>query len=157
MAGTYVFVGPNSNMASLTSIVDGSTPAAGQIGELLSATTAANTTTGVGSNGVYGNVVSLSVTPGRWLIYGTAAFNTNGATTTAGLQCGVSSSATGVGIGEFDTAQDPVVLGATDLIMAAPPISANISATTTYYLNTKFNYSAGSPRHRGKIYALRIG
>jgi len=156
MAGTYVFVGPNSNMAALTSITDGGTPPTGQIGELLAAQQGGRTTTGIGATGVFGSVIQVNVTPGRWLLYGAAAFSLNGATLTGGLQCGISSSPSGAGINEFDTTIFSPIPTA-DNILHPPHIVVYLSATTTYYLNTKFTYSAGTPSHGGKIYALRIG
>lgn len=146
------------NLAALTPDTSGTPAASGTIGEILTATQATNTATGVGASGVYGNVISLSVPAGRWALFGTAAFVENGAVLTTGLQCGVSASASGAGLSEFDTALSPGLLsGTSDLIMPTPRVFVDLSATTTYYLNTKFSYTSGTPQHRGKITAERIG
>ncbi len=157
MAGTYVLVGPNATLASLQSVTDGSTPASGQIGELLSSDVPAATTTGVGATTVYGSVTSLSLSPGRWILYGNVGFKANSATMNPGYSCGVSASATGVGLSVTDTFLSPLTPASLDAIVGAPSIFAYISVTTTYFLNSKMSYSAGSPQHYGKLYALRIG
>lgn len=144
--------------AVLTSVIDGSTPGAGEIGEVLSASQASNTATGVGATTVWGSVISKDFTAGRWMIWGDFASNENGAVLTAGVQCGCSASATAVGINEFDTTLNTAVVAtSTDPIYHTPPIFAYLSATTTYYLNSKFTYSSGTPNHRGRIIGVRIG
>lgn len=145
------------NVAALSAVTDGSSSASGKIGEILSGTQATNTTTGVGASGAYGNVTSVSLTPGVWSIEGVVGFNENGAVLTDSLVCGISASATGSGISEFDTTQHSYLIsGSADAIFKTPRVLISIGSATTYYLNTKFNYSSGTPRHRGRIQALRI-
>lgn len=149
---------PTITTASLTAITDGSSAAAGKVNEILTASQATNTTTGVGSTGTYGNAISISLTAGRWLVQGIAGFNENGAVLTTGLQCGISASSSGSGIDEFDTSLAPFLISSTsDALVATPMVYVSIAGTTTYYLNTKFTYTSGTPKHRGKIKALRIG
>lgn len=144
-------------ISALTAVTSGAAAAAGKIGEILSGTQATNTTTGVGASGAYGAATSVSLTAGSWLVWGTAGFNENGAVLTDGLQCGISASATGAGLSEFDTALSAYLIsGTSDALIATPAVNVDISSTTTYYLNTKFSYTSGSPRHRGRIQALRI-
>lgn len=135
------------------------TPAGvGKIGQILTASQVANTSTGVGATGVYGNATSLSITAGRWQVWGSAGFSENAAVLTTGLQCGISASSAGGSLNEFDTALFPgLISGSSDLILSTPSVIIDIASTTTYYLNTKFYYTSGSPQHRGKITALRIG
>ncbi len=146
------------NIPAMSSVISGASPATGALNEVLTASQASNTVTGVGSTGAYGSVVSKDFTAGRWMIFGSCGFNENTAVLTTGLQCGISTSATGVGLDEFDTALSNGLISSTsDLILATPPIFANLSSTTTYYLNSKFYYTSGAPRHRGKITGVRIG
>lgn len=145
------------SIANLQAIVNGSSASAGQINEVLSGTQAANTTTGVGASGAWGSATSVSLTAGRWAITGTAGFNENGAVLTDFMSVGISASATGVGISEFDTASNPHLISGSDLLLGTPTVLVSIASTTTYYLNTKFNYTSGTPQHRGRIQALRIG
>lgn len=145
------------NVPALTAIVDGSSAATGDIGELLTATQVTNTTTGVAATGTYGAVTSVALTAGSWEVYGTVGFNENGAVLTDFFSCGVSASATGSGLSEFDTTQHAYFIsGTADAIFSCPPIVVDIASTTTYYLNTQFNYTSGTPRHRGRIKARRI-
>lgn len=145
-------------IAYLTSIIDGSTPSAGQLNELLTGTQASNTTTGVASTGTWGAATSVSLTAGRWMIQGNAGFSENAAVLTTSLSCGISTSATGAGISDFDTTINPYqISGASDALFTTPWVPAYISATTTYYLNTRFFYTSGTPQHRGRIRAVRIG
>lgn len=144
-------------ISALTAVIAGTAAAVGKIGEILSATQASNTATGVGASGVYGNVISVSLTAGSWYVWGTAGFSENAAVLINGMQCGISASASGAGLSEFDTALFPGLISSTaDLLLSAPGVIVDISSTTTYYLNTKFSYTSGSPQHRGQIRAWRI-
>jgi len=146
------------NIAAVAAFTDGSSAAAGKINELLTGTQAANTATGIGASGVWGNVTSVSLTAGRWAIQGVAGFSENAAVLTDFMSAGISDSATGVGISEFDTVQlNTLVSSTADAIGVTPMVYVSIGSTTTYYLNTKFNYSSGTPQHRGRIRAIRIG
>lgn len=146
------------NIAALGAFTDGSSGATGAINETLTASQNTNTTSGVGATGTYGAVTSLSLTAGRWMVYGTVAFNQNAAVLTDSLTCTVSDSATGVGVSEFDTASHAYLIsGSADPIFSCPPRIISLGSTTTYYLNSKFSYTSGTPRHRGKITAVRIG
>lgn len=146
------------NIAALTAEVTGTPAATGTIGEILTASQVASTGTGVGASGVYGNVVSKTFSAGRWQLWGSAAFVENAAVLTTGLQCGISASTSGAGLNEFDTALFPgLISGTSDLILSTPMVIIDIAAPTTYYLNTKFYYTSGSPQHRGKITGIRIG
>lgn len=146
------------NVPAMSSVTDGSAVATGAINETITASQASNTSTGVGSTGVYGSPISVSFTAGRWMIWGICGFSQNGATLTTGLQCGVSASSSGSGLNEFDTSLSNALISSTsDLLLQTPPIFANLSGSTTYYLNSKFSYTSGTPQHRGKIIGLRIG
>lgn len=144
-------------VSAMTAVTSGAAAATGKIGEILTATQASNTTTGVGTTGAWGNVTSLSLTAGSWQVFGVAGFSENGADLTTALQCGISASSTGSGISEFDTAVVPFqISGASDALITTPHVYVDISGTTTYYLNTLFTYTSGTPQHRGKLTAIRI-
>jgi hypothetical protein len=156
MAGTYVGL-PNRGISGLVPVTSGAAAATGTISEVLTASQVTSTATGVGATTVYGNVTSLAITAGRWRVFGVAAFVQNGAVLTGGLQAGISTSSSGVGLNEFDTQLSGLNGTGVDLLLYTPELIINIASTTTYFLNTKFTYSSGSPQHRGKITALRIG
>jgi hypothetical protein len=145
------------NVAALQIITDGSS-AGTAVNQIVTAQQTTATATGVGATGVYGNSISVSVPAGRWILWGTAGFSENGAVLTTAMQCGISDSATGVGLTNVNTSIFPALISSTsDLILTPPQSVISISSTTTYYMNTKFYYTAGSPQHYGKISALRIG
>jgi hypothetical protein len=146
------------NVAAITAITDGTSGGTTALNEVLTASQSSLVTTNVGSTGVYGYATSLSVTAGRWLCWGTVQFNQNGANLTAGLQCGISSSSTGSGLSNLDTTLlNGLISSTSDAIAATPMQVISIGSTTTYYLNTMFTYSSGTPKHAGKINFLRIG
>lgn len=141
--------------SSIPAITNGAAASAGKIGEIMTSTVAANTATGIGATGVWGNVTSLSLTAGIWEISAVAGLFDNGATLTDFVACGVSTSASGAGISEFDTALLPSLYVTTDPILRVASVLVSPSSTTTYYLNTKFNYTSGTPQHRGRLQARR--
>lgn len=146
------------NIAALTAVTSGAAAASGVIGQIVTASQAANTAAGVAATGDWGNAISVSIPAGRWLVWGTAGFNENSAVLTTSLSCGISASASGAGIGEFDTTVAAYTIsGAADALFTTPHVPVNISGATTYYLNTRFYYTSGAPQHRGRITALRIG
>lgn len=141
---------------ALTPITSGVPAAANKIGEKFIATQAGNTAVGIGASGAFGNVISLTLAAGAYAIWGTAGLVENGAVLTAGFASGISISPSGAGLSEFDTSQaDYLISSTSDALIPAPVIYVDIAAPTTYYLNTKFNYTAGSPMHRGEIKAIR--
>jgi hypothetical protein len=146
------------DIEDINSITDGSTAAAGSLTEVISNTQGSATTSGVGATGAFGNALSISVTAGRWNIYGVAGFDDNGAPLTTALEAGISNSATGSGLGIADVIKDDTVGGSTvSRSFVVPDLFVSLNLTTTYYINTKMTYASGSPRHYGKIAARRVG
>lgn len=144
-------------VAALAPVTDGSSAASGKIGEILTASQATNTTTGVGATGAFGAITSLAVTAGVWELSGTAAFNENGAVLTTALEAAISDSATGLTVSDFDRVVLPNLISSTsDALSPVPTMVVSVNAPTTYYLNSKFYYTAGTPRHRGRLVARRI-
>ena len=146
------------DIEDLVSFTDGTLAAAGLITERISNSQTTATGSGIGTSGNFGNVLSISVTAGRWVLSGVAGFDDNGATLTTALEAGISNSATGAGLTIADVIKDDTVSGSTvSRSMVVPELFVSLNATTTYYLNTKFTYSAGSPQHYGKLAARRVG
>lgn len=140
----------------IDAIVDGSSAAAGEIGEIISSDVAAASATGVGATGVFGSVTSIALTAGNWVIGGAVGFNENGAILTTALVAGISGSATGVGIDALETVvHNNLISSTSDLVVPLIEKRVNITANTTFHLNTKFFYTAGTPRHYGRIVARR--
>lgn len=142
--------------ASYEGVATGSAAAVGSIGEIITAEVASATGTGVGATGAWGSVTSIALTAGAWDIDGVVGFTENSSTLTTSLSCGISTSATGVGINQFNTTQMPVLIsGTADMVVSTPKVSLVVSGATTVHLNTRFFYTAGSPQHRGRIRAIR--
>lgn len=157
---TYIVVpveggGTPPSLTGLTPIVDGSSAGVGQVGELTSANTAALTVVGIGASGAWGSATSLLLQPGVWEIFGNANFAENAAVMTDFISVGISDSATAVGIGPFDFTQYTPWLVGQPLYVLTPIKRVSIAIATTYYLNTRFNYSSGTPQHAGIIWAMR--
>ena len=143
----------------LVAIVDGSSAGLTKVNEVLSASQGVETATGVAATGVFGNVVNISVTAGRWVLNGVAGFDQNGANLSGAIFGAISSSSSGSGLAISEISKDDSTTGATTLnrSFVVPSKIISISGTTTYYLNTKFTYDAGTPRHFGQLSAQRIG
>ena len=158
---TYIVVpvegggGTPPTLTQLTPITDGSNAGVGQVGELTSANTAALTIVGIGASGAWGSATSLLLQPGVWEIFGNANFAENTAVMTDFISVGVSDSATAATIGPFDFTQYTPWLVGQPLYVLTPIKRVSIAVPTTYYLNTKFNYSSGTPQHAGIIWAMR--
>jgi len=145
-----------TDVAELTPVTDGSLAGAGEIGEIFTSTVAASTGAGVGATGVFGSVTSLALGAGVWAITAVGAMSQNGATMSSPFVFGISDSATGVGIGQFAQSRYSFLITDDDVQFPTPEIIVSIAGATTYYLNSFFNYSAGSPEHYGQITARRI-
>lgn len=145
------------NVAALGVETGGAAAAASHVGEILTATQSAATSTGVGLTGVYGNATSISLTAGVWEVKGVAGFSENGANLTTSFSAGISSAANGSTLSQFDAAiYNNLISSTSDLQVPVPAKNINISSTTTYYLNTRFFYTSGSPQHYGYLEARRI-
>lgn len=144
-------------MSALTAVTSGAAAASGKIGEIITSSVASFTGTGVGATGAWGAVTSISLTAGAWMVSGVVGFGIGTADLTTGFFAGLSASATGAGIGDFDQSVNTYILSGSDNSqLTTPPLFVDISATTSYYLNSKFYYTAGAPEHKGKIQAIRI-
>lgn len=135
----------------------GTAAAAGKIGEIITSSVAVATTTGVAATGVYGNVTSITLTTGDWQLTGVAGFQENGATLTTSLSAGLSTTTDGSSLGALDTGIFNALISSTsDLIATVPTLNVILAAPTTYYLNTRFFYTSGTPKHYGKLEARRM-
>lgn len=147
----------STKITDLTAETGGAVAAAGEIGEIITAEQAAATATGVGATGVWGNAISIVLTAGVWEIIGVAGFKENTGVLDTALQAAISDSSSGVGLSALDSAVLPYLISATsDAVSPVPPKLVNITIGTTYYLNTKFSYTAGQPQHYGRLTARRI-
>lgn len=132
----------------------------GQVGELISATN--STYTNAAATGAYGNITSVTLTPGDWDISGFVTLSANGSTltVTANSVATISTttaSAAGTTEGLGDIAYVSQVLNAAsgkDSFVLR--LQVNISATTTYFLNAQSTYTLGNPQFVGGLTARRL-
>lgn len=140
----------------LAGVQDGTADTAGAVGEVLSGSAAS---TAVASTGNVGNVCSVTLTPGAWMITGSFTINqgATGLTTGSVVNCSIVTTTATNGTQGTTMNQDSALLAANGFkMMSAPTVTANISATTTYYLTEQCTFGGGSPTVSGKITAVRI-
>jgi hypothetical protein len=142
--------GANSDITSLTGVVNGSNAAAGEIGEyitsqILFAASVALTTT------VVANVTSISLTAGDWDVSGYVGHTLTGSTTA--VLASISSTSATLN-GEDFVLVIPALTGSVQNALTTTRIS--ISATTTVYLVTSATFSSGTAKAYGRIRARRV-
>lgn len=132
--------------------------AAGNVGEIISAVV--TTSTNFPTSGQFGDLTSISLTAGVWLISLQMAQQQNGATV-ATVNLGVSTTSGNSGSGLSDGNN---YIGFAAYNSASGEGSASIpfyavtpSSTTTYYLKFIASYTVATPQAVGRITALRIG
>lgn len=131
----------------------------GQQGEIIESKI--STATNAAATGTFLALTSITLTPGDWDIAGLAVEVVGtGATTTAGgalEACIGTTTASSAGCTSgYDYVQQAHTLASNDAnSLTIPAKRVNISSSTTYYLNVKQTYSAGTPQWRGSITARR--
>jgi len=129
--------------------------ATGYIGEYITA--AQTTSTNFGASTSLANLVSITLTAGDWDIDTILQFDKNASTTTRcqSLLSSQSAPSSDAVTGTTATITDAAVaLESTSITI--PAVRASISGTTTYYLQYKATYGAGTPQARGRISARRV-
>jgi hypothetical protein len=149
--------GATWNLAFLEGVTSGAAAVAGQKGEVISSTVSA---VAVAATGTVGNVTSISLTAGDWLISGLAVIAggatglTSGSTAQASI---VTTTATNGTAGSTMAQQSVLALLANGLTtLAIPAVRVNISSTTTYYFTEQVSFVAGSPTVSGTLTATRM-
>jgi len=144
--------------SGITGTTTNDNAAAGDVGEFVS-TNVANGTIFLAASGAYGNVASISLTPGDWDVTGVAVLNANGASYSTGSW--------GVAVSSYsgNTTTDHV-LGVNQLYFndysgndqagPVPVVRFSLASTTTLYLKATANYSSGSPYVYGRLSARRV-
>jgi hypothetical protein len=148
---------PSISITDLIPITDGTFPGVGEVGEQVVASNAVLSSTNLAATGVWGYAHSISLDAGLWEIQGIAEFAENSAVLTDSVGVGISDDTAGATFTYGDYSEQPFFLTGNDFFMQTPVKRVSIAATTTYYLNTKLNYTSGSPQHAGVIWAKRYG
>lgn len=107
---------------------------------------------------VWGSAVSLPLPAGTWLCFGVAAWEPGTSDLIGYVRFGISKSASGIGIGDFDYQSIGAHFfgGGFDYLYNVPLVILTDAAPFTAHLNTYFSYTTNDPSHGGKIIAVRI-
>lgn len=130
------------------------TAPAGWQGEYKSSAAAAYTS--FPASGAWGDLASVLLEPGAWMVTMNLTATANGATVTS-CQYGISTSSgltSGLTSGITQSANTGPT-AAFDNSAVIPPLQVNLSANTTYYLKYNGAYSVATPQARGVIKAWR--
>lgn len=155
------FFGPSSATIGtptlIKGMINGASIPAYNYGETISsvATVSANFPT----SGNFGDLVSVTLTPGHWLLYAQIEGLQNGATVTA-MEIGISNSSgnSGTGLVSGDNDLDIIVPTATTGSVTTANISAweiKISVADSYFLKFRASYTVATPKARGRLTAIR--
>jgi len=131
---------------------------AGAVGEEISAEQNAFSTTNMATGQT--GFLSITLTPGVWLISAVQAVLQNGSTGTAISSLisdvsNVGNTVTGVGVSITDIGTWPPN-NTTSTAVTHPPFVYKTTTNKVIYLNTYAVYSSGTPSRRGSIRAVRI-
>lgn len=137
-------------------VIDGSSTVAGYIGEVISSTVGV---TALPTSTEYGDLTSITLTAGHWLISCHIDFNLNTGTALTNVSGGIGTttgnSSAGLTTGDTSLFQAPPTAD-TDTSISIVNRERKITGSTTYYLKMRGVYSGGTPRASGSISALRI-
>lgn len=134
-------------------------PATGYVGEVVSSTVTSNAN--FPSTTQYGDLTSISLTAGDWVVSAFVQYNTNTSTSLTNVIIGITTTSgnSSTGISNGDTSIDEIFVGLTSNIrysIALPMRRFSIASTTTHYLKYNGTYSNGQPVAVGRITAVRI-
>lgn len=146
---THGIVGSTTNDAA----------AAGNVGEYKESAHTGNTNLPI-SSGQWGDITSLSLTAGDWLVTAIAPVNQNGATSFTFLDYGISTtsgnSSTGLNIGQ-NYFESPAPGAAADVTIIVPTYRISLSGTTTIYFKVNTTFATATPITQGyRLSAWRV-
>lgn len=153
----YWFITDSKNAKYLNGNITGIAPFAGTLGEqLISSVSSVNAPTT--SN--YGDLTSLSLTPGIWDVYGYGTNNWVAGTITAAIMgitptSGNSSTGLTAGLTRLDIA--PGTSTTVSNTFSLPAVRVLLSATTIYYLKYRNDYNSTAPVWFASLKAVRVG
>jgi hypothetical protein len=125
--------------------------------------TPTTTYTNYATTATYQQVDTVSLTAGKWHIYGHGTFSSNSATLTVSTNniwviSTVTASATGAveGSGNIIYIPEAVLTGLAQKESGMLDMVVNINATTSYFLNSQATFTLGSPQFVGSLEADRM-
>ena len=135
---------------------DGSAVPAGYVGEVISSVQGLAASSAATS--VYFDAVSVTLTPGNWML-NYVLYNTALGATVGGVGGGISinsgTSSVGLAVGDNSVWQAGAT-AAFDSSISIPGYVVRPTSTTTYYGKALFYFSAGSPSYAARLTAVRI-
>jgi len=146
---------------SLYGIVGSSVPdnaLAGNVGEFVSSVVGATSLT---TSGHYGDITTISLTPGDWDVTAFGVFSLNGGTSTGNAFIFLSTLSGDDGTEVNTTLQTVLVTtgqanGTLAFTYSIPSYRFELRTTTTYRLKAAGNYTGGPPTVSGRLTARRI-
>lgn len=146
---------PDLTTPTIIGVTDGSSAAAGDVGEIISSYIPNASAVSVATTDTATNLTSISLTAGDWDIWGNVTFlNSATGNLSAGLACINTTSATPPDISYFGILSIPS--NANTGGMNAASFRVSITGTTTYYIIGQVTFSAGTTTMCGGIYARRV-
>lgn len=156
----YIIVDPTTTSVSITGTNTNDSASAGYVGEILTSSVS-NVT--VGTSAQYYDVTSISLTAGDWDLSGVVVYGANSATfTSTDLELGISSTSGNASTGLTQGSNYIIAAGAvptsfSNMSLTIPAFRVSVATTTTYYLKGFVSvYTAGSPKHWGRLSARRV-
>jgi hypothetical protein len=138
-------------------VTNGSSPIAGEVGEIITASVPSSIT-GLTTNTPH-DITTISLTAGVWLVYGSACFAL--ANTSVGTEFEAWVSLTSATLPAFPGRSQVYFQGATGsnsggIGIVVPILNLNITSTTTVYLSCQSNFTTSTAGAGGQVTALRI-
>ena len=153
----YQSGGTVKTLAVNQGVVDASTAAAGIVGECLTANVTAQA---LGGTGAAGNIVTLNLTAGDWMVEGSATLfgGTTGFTAASLVRLSLSLTTATQNTDTFLVSSDSIqaLVASGYKGMRAPKVHVSVNTTTPIYLVATASYVAGSPTAAAQIVATRI-
>lgn len=147
--GTSTFAG-----SSIVGKTNGTAIAVGYVGQILESTYTSDTA--FNATNTWGNNASVVLTPGVWLLFGALTAKLSTATGFTSYHVDVSSTNGGTDGSPNNYAEALPPTSSTNTQTTIAGVYANVTTNTTYYLNYRGVYSGGSPKHTGRLRAVRI-
>lgn len=154
---TFLLQVTNVNGTKIKGTTTNDSVATGYLGEYVESTV--SSATNFPTTGNWGDLTSISLTAGDWLVTGSLQTNRNGATVTSvdiGISTSSGTSSSGLVMGTNDFEFPNPVAGAYDSSGYVPNYRISLSATTTVYLKYKAAYSVATLQAFGHIGAVRF-
>lgn len=155
--GTNALIVDTTSAVSIQGVATNSVAAAGKYGEVIGSTqiTLQNAPTST----QYGDITSITLTPGSWLLSANAEGVLNTGVALLEMTMGIGTTTGNSSAGAISGVTLHTCLPATSnynspVTIANHPVQ--ITTNTTYYLKMEATYTSGTPQFRGRIQGVRV-